>query len=254
MDQQKLNILMEGVHRAALVLKKHLGRTTEFSKVSRFDYGIPTDKAVEKILLNAVKETALDCKIVSEEAGVLGNLTGMYQVYIDPLDGSVNFSRGIPSYCIGIGVYQNDQPRVGIIFDPNTYELFVAEYGKGVTLNGKPFKPVRHDGSLFINVEWFGADNFQRVTEALREHYVRARVAGCGVLALLYGCIGRGDGTILVQNKPWDVAPGLVFARELECKISSFDGTAIDLSQAKFDVIAAKDEQTYKLLEGCVAI
>lgn len=103
-------------------------------------------------------------------------------------------------------------------------------------------------------MEWFSADNFQCVAKALKEHDVRARVAGCGVLALPYGCIGIGGGTILIPNKPWDVASSLVFARELGCKISSFDGTAIGLSQAKFDVIAAKDEQTYKLLEGCVAI
>src|SRR5262249_22966099 len=158
------------------------------------------DKEAEKVILSAISELDLNCKVVAEESGISGEDSAEYQIFVDPLDGSVNFSRGIPAYCVGVAVFKNMHPLIGIVFDPNAGELFIAESGKGVTLNGDAYKAPSHEGNQLVNLEWFGADNFDQITRSLKSNGIRARLAGSGVLAFLYGCIGRGDGAVLLQN------------------------------------------------------
>jgi myo-inositol-1(or 4)-monophosphatase len=250
MDEAWKQSMMEGMRRAGEAIRKHLGRMQEESlfKVSTFNYGIPADKEAEDILLDTIRRAGFPVRIVSEEAGIFENDESEYTVYVDPLDGSVNFSRGIPTFCIGIGVYRNDEPLLGIIYDINMNEWFVAERGKGITINGKSLE---HRPSLsprpFIQVEWSGSPLYESAITKLKGSGIRTRTAGSGVLALCYGSVGRGDGAVLTYNKPWDIAPGLVFARESGLEVKRFDGSDVDLSLLNQDIIAAPKEIFEKL-------
>ena len=221
------------------------------SKITDYDYGILADKLSEKIIVNAIRNSDFKCKIVSEESKIIENENSEYSVYLDPLDGSVNFSRGIPVFCVGLGILRNNKPILGIIYDPNNKELFITEKSKGVFLNGKKIIRKANKQNLLINLEWFGADNYAKMVARLKEAKQRARTAGSGILALCYGIIGRGDAAILLQNSPWDIAPGLAFAKELGIKIKQLDGENIDLSKRKNDILAAPEEifnKIYKIV------
>lgn len=244
MDEKIIEIIVNGAKSAGAAIKQFVGRVEvkDLSKVTDFDYGIPADKKAEEIILTAIRESGLNCRIISEEIGIIDKEGAEYNVYVDPVDGSVNFSRGIPTFCIGIGIYSSeDEPLVGIIYDPNQDELFVAEKGKGATLNGNRILPRFFKKNVLINLEWFGADDCPSVVEKLKKNNFKARIAGCGVLALCYGCIGRGDAAILLQNKPWDIAPGMVFAKELGYTIKQTDGSEVDLNKMRQNIISAPE-------------
>jgi myo-inositol-1(or 4)-monophosphatase len=241
MNTEQKNILIAGVKSAGSEIEKFSGKTNEqgVNSARAYDYKIPADKMAENIIFTAIEKSKLGCRIISEESEAKGDIEAEYTVYVDPLDGSVNFSRGIPSFCLGVAVYKKNKPDLAIIYDISTDELFVAEVGKGVTVNGAKIKPELFEKNLLINLEWFGASQYEEIVGKLKKNNIRARTAGCGVLALCYGCIGRGDGAILIANRPWDIAPGMVFATELGCEIKQFNGDAIDLTKDEQNVIAA---------------
>ena len=239
MDIRTKEIIIDGVKSAGIAVKQFAGQIEpeKLSKVTTFDYGIPADKIAEKIILDAIRKANLNCKIISEETGIVEKRDAEYKVFIDALDGSVNFSRGIPTFCVGLGVYLRAEPVLGVIYDPNRDELFIGEENKGVTLNGSKVLPKTLEENVLINLEWFGASNYLSIAEKLQRENFRVRTAGSGVLALGYGVTGRGDAAILLQNSPWDIAPGMVLAKELGYIVKQLDGSKVDLSKRKQDVI-----------------
>lgn len=254
MNNQTKEIIIGGIRLAGIEIKKLIGEVSSIpsAKITDFDYGVEADKKAEKIIIDAINKSGLDCEIISEESGIIGKKGAEYRVFIDPLDGSVNFSRDIPGFCVGLGIYSSEnEPLLGIIYDPNLDELFIGEKGKGVILNGKRVSPKTYKKNILINLEWFGADNYIDVAEKLKKANLRARTAGSGVLALCYGVIGRGDASVLLQNYPWDIAPGMVFARELGYVIKQLDGNEVDLSKNKQDIIAAP-QGLFKKISDCL--
>jgi len=241
MNNEEKNIIIKGVKSAGNKIREYIGKIDKksMSKISSFDYGIPADKEAEKIILEAIHKSNLGCKIISEESDVIGNDNAEYTIYLDPLDGSINFSRGIPFFCIGLGIYKNNKPVLGVVYDISLDELFVAEIGNGITLNGKKIIPNVLESNILVNFEWFGAPSYEKIASKLKSQKIRARTAGSGVLALCYGCIGRGDGAVLIDNKPWDIAPGMVFGVENGYEIKQFNGNDVDLSIHSQNIIAA---------------
>lgn len=253
MNFKQKDTLIAAVKKAGQTLLQDTNHRNASAKVTTFDFGIPQDKIAEQILIEAVQSLDLNAYIIAEESGKQGDSNAEYKVYIDPMDGSVNYSHNIPSFCVGVGVYKNDQPLVGIVYDPSNEQLFLAEVGKGIYINNKKFDPPiapAKEQNILINLEWFGAPEFLAISKRLYDAGIRARSAGSGVLALLYGTIGRGDGTILLANKPWDVAPGLVFATELGLTCTNLRGGPINLSQEKLDVIVASSYVHQKIISA----
>lgn len=252
MNPKQKKIIINGIVSAGKKIKELVGKidTNSMGKITSFDYGIPADKISEKIILDAIQKSKINCKIISEESDIHGDKDADYTVYLDPLDGSVNFSRGIPAYCVGLGIYNSDEPIFGVIYDISMDELFVAEIGGGVTVNEKKIKPVIFESNLLINLEWFGAPSYEEIVTKLKKANIRARTAGTGVLSLCYGCIGRGDGAILVGNSPWDIAPGMVFAKELGYVIKQFNGEDVNLSIRRQSIVASSKNIFEKLINA----
>lgn len=240
-------IIVAAIKNAGRRMLKYKGRSDSYTKSKDFDYGVPADNFAEIVIIRAVNKTGLDCQIISEEAGQIGNRNSKLKVYIDSLDGSVNFSRNIPVFAIGFAIYDDGKPLLGIVYDPSADELFIAEKNRGVTVNGKKIDPKYHSEKILVNLEWFGARGYEKIVNKLKKHKIRARTAGSGVLALCYSMIGRGDAAILIKNRPWDIAPGMVFASELGCTIKQFNGRAVDLGQNEISVIAAPGSLFKKL-------
>ena len=69
------------------------------------------------------------------------NLGEGYQWIVDPLDGSLNFSKSIPMFCISISLWKGLEPLIGIIYDLNRDEIFTGITDKGAWLNGAPIVP-----------------------------------------------------------------------------------------------------------------
>src|SRR6476660_6037556 len=94
------------------------------------------DHASEKAIIDVIRKNFPDHYILSEEAGEIVQ-DSTYKWIIDPIDGTVNFAHHIPICCISIGLEVDKKMVLGAVYNPFLNEFFIAEKGKGATLNDK---------------------------------------------------------------------------------------------------------------------
>ncbi len=198
------------------------GRAYDFK--GHQDYLTATDSEVERLVRARLSAAFPDDSIMGEEdGGAVGEVTWI----IDPIDGTANFARGIPHFCISIGLAARGQAEVGVIYQPMTDELFLAATDLGATLDGMPMTVSGVDRADRASVEigWsprlpFATD--QKFITAIADLGMRIRHGGSGSLAVAYVAAGRTDGFVEAHINSWDVLAGLVLVREAGGRLSDF--------------------------------
>ncbi|HAP35242.1 MAG TPA: inositol monophosphatase, partial [Bacteroidetes bacterium] len=94
------------------------------------------DKQSEALIIKKIQQHFPDHAILGEEGGA-HEQKSEYRWIIDPLDGTTNFTHGMPVFCVTIGIEYHGEIVAGVIYDPNRDELFTTEKGQGAFLNGK---------------------------------------------------------------------------------------------------------------------
>ena len=152
--------------------------------------------------------------ILSEECGRGAGPKSDYLWVIDPLDGTVNFSRRIPLWGTSVALVHQGREIVGVIFDPVHDELFHAEEGKGAFLNGKRIR-VSDKSPLSAAMIAFGFSSNEEwlrrgLAAAAQLPLAASKVRGLGsaVLHLAYVACGRMDGFFEFGINQWDIAAG----------------------------------------------
>jgi myo-inositol-1(or 4)-monophosphatase len=189
------------------------------------------DHQSEAFLLGEVQRNFPDHHIVAEESGIIqGNVEDIW--YIDPLDGTVNYAHHIPIFCVSIAYASQGALKLGAIYDPMRDEMFLAERGKGATLNGKTLRvssTTELQKSLLVTGFPYDAwdtpqDNFANFVH-LGKLTQGVRRLGSAALDLCYVAAGRFDGFWEMSLKPWDVAAGGLICEEAGANITNVDGT-----------------------------
>ena len=190
------------------------------SKLNDSDVVTAADKAAEKVLIDHIKASYPDHSILSEESGEETHGSGFRWV-IDPLDGTTNFSQGLPLFSVSIGIEHDGETVVGVVFAPYLNELFHAVRGEGAWLNGEPVKvsgktaldksvvatgfPVDKDSNPDNNL-----DNVERVMPRVRG----LRRLGSAAIDLCYVAAGFLDGYWELNLHAWDASAGLLILEE----------------------------------------
>ncbi|MDH4069352.1 MAG: inositol monophosphatase [Ignavibacteria bacterium] len=189
------------------------------------------DRGSEEMIIRRVRERFPDHSIMAEEGGTGGN-NPEYRWIIDPLDGTTNYLHGIPIYCVTIGIEKNGSLIGGVVYDPNQDELFVAEQGRGATLNGTPIRvsdtDVLSDSVLVTGFPYDVATNPDRAIERFIRFLKKSRGVrrlGSAALDLCWVGMGRFDGFWEVNLHPWDIAGGIVIVTEAGGSVTDFRGT-----------------------------
>jgi myo-inositol-1(or 4)-monophosphatase len=173
---------------------------------------------------------------------------------IDPIDGTNNFIRGFPHYCISIAIQRKGIVEHGVIYDPCRDELFTASKGDGAQLNGQRIrvsncvnleKSVIGTGFAYKRAGIPTEKYLQKFSIFLQECSIRR--AGAAALDLAYIASGRLDGFWEMGLKPWDIAAGSILIREAGGFISDDKGEDHYLSSGK--VIAGNVKIYPKLLK-----
>ncbi len=140
---------------------------------------------------------------------------------IDPLDGTVNFVHGFPHVGVSVGLYDGNEPLVGVVYDPIHDEMFAAAIGAGATLNGAPISvSATPDLAAALVVTGFPYDHHDHAPAyvstlgAVLAQVNGIRRTGSAALDLCYVAAGRFDGYWEYQLAPWDLAGGLVILAE----------------------------------------
>lgn len=188
------------------------------------------DHAAEKAIINIIQNTYPDHFILSEETGEI-KTNSEYKWIIDPIDGTVNFSNGIPICCVSIAVEKAGEIILGTVYNPLINEMFVAEKGKGATLNGKPLTVSTKDSlSSSCLVTGFpytyldSANGPLEVFEKLIRRGIPVRRLGSAAIDLCWVAAGRFDGFYEHSLQAWDSAAGFLMVEEAGGKVTDFNG------------------------------
>lgn len=209
-------------HEAGEALKSYFRRRDLAieDKGSAFDIVTEADKASERIILSHLHNRFPDHAILSEESGD-DHRQARYQWVIDPLDGTVNYSAGIATYCISIGLKVDGETRMGYVYAPSLDEEFCAIKGKGafgpygrlqvkttneleraVVSTGFPYDKATNPDNNLASVA--------RVMPCVRG----IRRLGSAAMDLCYVAAGWLDGYWELNLKEWDACAGELIADE----------------------------------------
>jgi myo-inositol-1(or 4)-monophosphatase len=188
---------------------------------------------------------------VSEERGevVFGD-GGSARVVIDPIDGSLNARRTIPSHSLSIAVAAGDSMadvRFGFVHDFGADEEFMATLGEGARLGGSPAEVAAGNGRLeVVGLESAEPDWTIPALRSLSGNAYRLRVVGSAAITTVYVAAGRFDAFLSLRPlRSVDVAAAQLIVREAGGAIAFEDGSladaALDLS-ARFHMVAGRDD------------
>ena len=190
------------------------------------------DLAAEEVILKEIKENFPDHKIISEEKGIIDSDSSFVWL-IDPLDGTLNFSRGLPNFAVSIAMTENNKTKIAVVYNPITNSLFQAEEGKGAYWNGEKMG-VSEMEDLSSSIITLGRDrdedNKKKTLSMINEIYFKShqRIIGSSALELAWTASGRVEGFISIGLKRWDVAGGLLLVTEAGGKVTDFEGGDLD--------------------------
>jgi len=220
------------------------------------------DARCQQIIVNRIKETYPDQGFIAEE-GENGNMfkqspRGTEKIWwvIDPIDGTNNFAHQMPCFAVSIAVCYENEPIVGVIFDPATESMYTAVKGGDAQLNARR-----------INASEDGIDRFSSV--GLDSHFeegvpgwaceimqkTRFRNLGTAALQLVYVATGGLCATVMNCPKLWDVAAGVLIAQAAGAVVTNWQSNKIfpvDLESYQgepFQIIAANEKVHPQIVE-----
>ena len=191
------------------------------TKQNASDVVTAADKASERLLTDHILECCPGHSILSEESGSMGDTDSEWRWVIDPLDGTTNFSQGLPVFCVSIALQRYGETVGAIVNAPYLGEIFHAIKGKGAWLNGAPIhcaeaKPLE-ECVMATGVPYDKADNPDNNLENILNIAPRVRGIrrlGSAALDLCYVGAGFIDAYWELNLNPWDVEAGLLIVTE----------------------------------------
>ena len=205
------------------------------------------DLEVEKMVVSAIKEQFPEHNIISEEMGDLGK-ESEHTWYLDPIDGTKYYAKGIPLFTVSIALMHNQEFILGIIYDPNADKMYRACKGNGAFVNDKPLKVSENcdlsKSIITLDIVRIHDQPLDKIDEQLKilnnillKTY-RTRAMGNGSLSMCYLAQGYFDAYYDLTGKEdiLDLAAGVVIVREAGGYASDIDGNPIETSQGHFIV------------------
>ena len=209
---------------------------------SKKDVVTRADIASEKLIVEGLRAAFPTHSIRTEEAGVIEGSDPRYRWIIDPVDGTVNFSRGIPLWGISIALHFEGKPLVAAINLPKLGELYTASKGGGAFMNGKPIRVSRESDSIHAIVSNgdFNVGDATKINEQNSRNFAREAVAfervKCLGSAVIEGCFtacGRIDCFVMTMSYPWDIAAIALMVEEAGGKSTRIDGKPLEFVDAE---------------------
>jgi myo-inositol-1(or 4)-monophosphatase len=220
---------------AGLYTKKHT-----IQKKGEIDLVTEADLLCEKMFIEGIKKAFPSHSILSEECGSIeGDLDHLW--IIDPIDGTTNYARNLPFFCISVGFAYKQNIQFGFVYAPILNSFFEAELGKGAFLNNEPIHVTDHEilrnsflttGFPYNIREKNSYDNIGLFSH-FSKNSLAVRRLGSAAIDLCYVAMGTFDGYWEIMLHPWDFAAGKVILEEAGGKITDFKGNSLSLQDSE---------------------
>ena len=211
------------------------GFDTEFeikSKEGKQNLVTEYDQISEKSIITTIFQHFPTHAILAEESGDIHKGKSDIVWIIDPLDGTVNFARNIPMFSVSIAAAIKTEIVSGVVYQPITHELFIAEKGKGAYLNGNKISVSKtNQFENAVTATGFPYDVDKNPLSCIdrfamiQSQGIPIRRLGSAAIDLSYVAAGRFDLFWEVGLNPWDMAAGKLLVEEAGGKVTHWDGS-----------------------------
>jgi myo-inositol-1(or 4)-monophosphatase len=188
------------------------------------DFVTEADQVVEDLLRRRIAEAFPSDGFLGEEGGGANN-DNLW--IVDPIDGTANFARGEPHWAVSVAFARQGVPEIGVLSVPTLNEVYSARRGYGATCNGLPIRVsgVNDMQTAAVEIGWSPrrttASYIALVAKAMGMGATVKRSAS-GALGMAWTACGRVDAYLELHINSWDVAAGVVLAREAGAVVNDF--------------------------------
>ncbi len=195
------------------------------------------------------------------ESGFLGEETDAAELdrdwvwIVDPIDGTSNFSRGLPQFSVSVALAFQGRPLLGAVHVQPEGALYTALHGLGAWRGSRRVVPprARFDDGAILGCQWFRGQQDMSFLPAIQSAGARIRTLGSTVVQLVDCVAGRLDGNVQQQGRLWDFAAAGLIAQEAGLRFTDWHGRAVfpirDLERGHTATVAARPAVHRRLLD-----
>lgn len=249
--ENEFKVLQQALEKSAQIVRRKFGKVS-YELKAKANLVTEADRASQEAALKIIRAAFPKHDFYAEE-NARKQTNSPYTWVIDPIDGTTNFAHTFPQCSISIALFYKDEPVLGGVKNPITGETFLAQKGKGATLNGKKIhvsKITRLENSLLVT--GFAYDRFNRLPELLSRfgRFLNAchdvRRLGSAALDLCWVAAGRLEGYWEDNLNPWDVGAGLLILQEAGGKATDYHGKKYKNLEAYGKTIVASNGKIHR--------
>ena len=232
--RQALATAVRAARAAGKLMRENLNSAKKINEATQHDIKLELDVRCQHLIERTLRRAFPAIPILGEE-GVVGDPEAPVRWVVDPIDGTVNFSYGIPHACVSIALQVMDPlplPRpagrkrrpvtkeaafrstVGVVYDPFSDELWTATHNGPARLNGRVIRVSRRRRlnesivALGFAKQPFTLNRMLPVFNGLIHRVRKIRIMGAAALSLVYVATGRMDAYLEYGLRLWDIAAG----------------------------------------------
>lgn len=226
-----LNLAVEAAKAASRELLRLYGHPMAVRSKGLRDLQTEADLAAERAVVALLREGSPHALIVTEEAASeLEPQPGQLAWYIDPLDGTTNYARGLPGFSVSIAAARDGVVQCGVVYDPLLDLLFTAQRGEGAFCNGGRLSVSQTSemADAMVLLDW-PRDPTPRAAmadllRAVAPEVDAVRSRGSAAFGMCAVASGWADAYFQLTLQPWDVAAGWLMVEEAGGKVSDLAG------------------------------
>lgn len=234
------------------------GGTYTVTEKSAANYVTDKDVAVEKFLSDALSAAFPAIGFIGEEEDAAADaLAKEYTAVVDPIDGTMNFTRDLNLSVISVAILHYGKPHIGVVLNPYTNELFYAEAGKGAFLNGARIRVSDRElpqCCFFTAWSTYKKEYAKACFDLAQDvYYDTCDIRRLGVCAYELCCLAAGRGELYFEIRlfPWDFAAALLILQEAGGHFGTI-GYPAPIYTRPLPILAANTKKNYDYLAAKV--
>lgn len=241
LDGKSLATLLPEVEKVVIKAAEFIAREAATFSTDKVEYKGTNDlvsyvdRETERLLVHGLSAVLPSAAFITEEGTVeqwqAGQQADQASWIIDPLDGTTNFTHGLPPYAVSVGLAYQGKMVLGVVCEVTRMEVFAAALGHGATRNGNPLvmpavQELKHSllATGFPYNNFWGVNQYLDILHQLMKECHGLRRMGSASVDLCYVAAGRFQGFFEYNLSAWDVAAGALIVQEAGGTVTDFKG------------------------------